>query len=120
MDQPFAEEYAKSWIDAWNSHDIDALAGHYDENVVFRSPFVPKLVDNDSCTVHGREALKAYLAKGMADYPHVRFQLHRVGVGVDSIAMNYIGIDGALANEVHVLNDQGKAVDVRIHYSAAL
>lgn len=120
MDQWKAEEYAKSWIEAWNSHDIEALGKHYAEGVVFRSPFIPKLVENDSCTICGREALKQYLAQGMEAYPHMRFQLHRVGVGVDSIALNYIGVDGALANEVHVLNEDGQAVDVRIHYSAAL
>ena len=68
----------------------------------------------------GKEALRAYYAQGMEEYPHFRFQLHRVGVGVDSLALNYIGVDGALANEVHVLNSDGKAIDVRIHYSAAL
>jgi hypothetical protein len=120
VDQIKAEEYAKSWIEAWNAHDIEALSSHYAEDVVFRSPFIPKLSDNDSCTIHGRNALREYLANGMAAYPHMRFQLHRVGVGVDSIALNYIGVDGALANEVHVIDETGKAVDVRIHYSAAL
>jgi hypothetical protein len=120
VDQIKAEEYAKSWIEAWNAHDIQALGDHYAEDVVFRSPFIPKLVDNDTCIIHGRDELKKYLAKGMEAYPHMRFQLHRVGVGVDSIALNYIGVDGALANEVHVIDDSGKAIDVRIHYSAAL
>lgn len=120
VDQTRAEEYAKSWIEAWNAHDIEALGAHYADDVVFRSPFIPKLVENASCTIHGRDGLKAYLARGMEAYPHMRFQLHRVGVGVDSIALNYIGVDGALANEVHVLNEGGQAVDVRIHYSAVL
>ncbi|HVT14062.1 MAG TPA: nuclear transport factor 2 family protein [Fimbriimonadaceae bacterium] len=120
MDQAQAEQYAKSWIEAWNAHDIDALANHYATDVVFRSPFIPKLIENQTCTIHGREALKTYLRKGMEAYPHMRFQLHRVGVGVDSLALNYIGVDGALANEVHIIDDSGQAVDVRIHYSAAL
>ncbi|HWA84484.1 MAG TPA: nuclear transport factor 2 family protein [Fimbriimonadaceae bacterium] len=120
MDQVQAEQYAKSWIEAWNAHDIEALGNHYAENVVFRSPFIPKLIENETCTIRGREALKAYLRKGMEAYPHMRFQLHRVGVGVDSLALNYIGVDGALANEVHVIDDSGQAIDVRIHYSAAL
>jgi hypothetical protein len=120
VDQIKAEAYAKSWIEAWNAHDVEALAAHYADDVVFRSPFIPKLVENDACTICGLEELKEYLSRGMQAYPHMRFQLHRVGVGVDSIALNYIGVDGALANEVHVLNDDGKAADVRIHYSAAL
>jgi hypothetical protein len=120
VDQTKAEEYAKSWIEAWNAHDLDALAAHYADDVVFLSPFIPKLIENAECTLRGREELKAYLSKGMEAYPHMRFQLHRVGVGVDSLALNYIGVDGALANEVHVLNSDGKASEVRIHYSAAL
>ena len=120
MDQQTAETYAKSWIEAWNNHDVDALGEHYAEDVVFRSPFIPKLIENASCTIHGRTDLKKYLAKGMEAFPHMRFQLHRVGVGVDSLALNYISMEGALANEVHVVNDEGKASDVRIHYSAAL
>ncbi|HEY0519933.1 MAG TPA: hypothetical protein VGC84_10620, partial [Ilumatobacteraceae bacterium] len=70
------------------------------------------------CTIHGREELKVYLAKGMEAYPHVRFQLHRVGVGIDSIVLNYISVENALASEVHILNGAGEAVDVRCHYSA--
>jgi hypothetical protein len=120
VQQITAEDYAKSWIEAWNAHDIEALGEHYAKEVVFRSPFITKLDENESCTIHGREALKDYLKKGMEAFPHMRFQLHRVGVGVDSLALNYIGVDGALANEVHVLNDEGKAIDVRIHYSAAI
>ncbi len=120
MDQWKAEQYAKSWIEAWNAHDVEALAAHYDSSVVFRSPFIPKLVEIETCTICGSDELKKYHAAGMEAYPHMRFQRHRVGVGVDSIALNYIGVDGALANEIHVLNDEGKAVDVRIHYSAAL
>ncbi|HTQ10492.1 MAG TPA: nuclear transport factor 2 family protein [Fimbriimonadaceae bacterium] len=120
MDQIWAEAYAGSWIEAWNSRDLEALGDHYAEDVVFHSPFIPKLVDNPSCTIHGREALLAYLQKGMDVFPHMRFQLHRVGVGVDSLALNYISVDGALANEVHVINSEGKASEVRIHYSAAL
>jgi hypothetical protein len=120
VDQIKAEEYAKSWIEAWNAHDVVALGAHYAEDVVFLSPFIPKLVENPTCKICGRDALISYLAAGMKAYPHSRFQLHRVGVGVDSLALNYIGVDGALANEVHVLNEEGRAIEVRIHYSAAL
>ncbi len=120
MDQQAADDYARSWIEAWNSHDVDKLGDHYAEDVVFRSPFITKITGEDNCTIHGRESLKSYLRRGMEAYPHVRFQLHRVGVGIDSIVLNYISVDGALANEVHVMGDDGKAIDVRCHYSAAL
>lgn len=120
MDIASAEEYAHSWIEAWNDRDVDRLADHYAEAVVFRSPFVPRLNEGDECMIRGRDNLRSYFEKGMGAYPHTRIQLHRVGVGVDSVALNYIGLDGMLANEVHVLDGEGKAVDVRIHYSAVV
>ena len=93
VDQQKAEDYAKSWIEAWNAHDVEALGRHYSEDVVFRSPFIPKLIDNPTCVIRGREDLKIYLAKGMEAYPHSRLQLHRVGVGGDSNALNYIIVE---------------------------
>ena len=120
MDHRGAEEYGKRWIEAWNAHDIESLCDHYSEDVVFRSPFIPRLTGSDECVIHGRQALNEYFAKGMEAFPHFRFQLHRVGLGVDSVVLNYIGVDGALASEVHVLDGEGRAKEVRCHYSTAL
>ena len=120
MDHRTAEDYAKSWIEAWNSQDVDALVAHYTEDVVFRSPFVEKLTGDPSNTIRGREALREYFHKGMEAFPHSRFQLHRVGVGVGSIVLNYISVEGALASELHVMNEDGKAAEVRCHYSTAV
>src|SRR5690349_6538002 len=101
MNQAEADTYARSWIEAWNTRDVEAMGDHYAESVVFRSPFIPRITGDESCVIYGREALKGYLAKGMEAYPHSRFQLHRVGIGVDIIVLNYISVEGALANEVH-------------------
>ena len=34
-----AECFAADWLAAWNAHDLDAIIEHYDEDVVFSSPF---------------------------------------------------------------------------------
>ncbi|MCC7230271.1 MAG: nuclear transport factor 2 family protein [Fimbriimonadaceae bacterium] len=117
MDAIQAEQMAKAWTEAWNTHDLDALMEHYAENVVFHSPFVKLLQVKGETTVCGKTALREYFRRGMEAYPHSRFQLHRTGVGVDSIVMNYISVNGMLANELHVLNEDGKAIEVRCHYS---
>jgi len=116
MDSSQAEQMAKHWTEAWNSHDLDAMMEHYADDVVFYSPFVKKLNEEDTGIVRGKEALREYLG----EYPHDRFQLHRTGVGIGSIVLNYISVNGMLANEVHVLNAEGKAVEVRCHYSEAV
>jgi len=120
MDSAQAEQMAKNWTEAWNNHDLDALMEHYADDVVFHSPFVKRLNDEGTGIVRGKAALREYMARGMEAYPHTRFQLHRTGVGVDSIVLNYISVDGMLANETHVLNEDGKAVEVRCHYSEAV
>lgn len=120
MDAIQAEQMAKAWTEAWNNHDLDALMEHYAEDVVFHSPFVKLLQVEGETTVCGKTALREYFRRGMEAYPHSRFQLHRTGVGVDSIVMNYISVNGMLANELHVLNEEGKAVEVRCHYSDAV
>ncbi|MBC8065484.1 MAG: nuclear transport factor 2 family protein [Chlorobia bacterium] len=117
MDAIAAEQIAKSWTDAWNNHDVDALMEHYSEDVVFHSPFVKLLNSDQSGVIRGKEALREYFVRGMEAYPHDRFQLHRTGIGVGSIVLNYISVNGMLANEIHVLNDEGKAIEVRCHYS---
>jgi len=117
MDVIAAEQIAKSWTEAWNSRDLDALMEHYADGVVFHSPFIKLLNEGDSTVIHGKEALREYFQRGIEAYPHMRFQLHRTGIGSGSIVLNYISVNGMLANELHVLNEEGKAVEVRCHYS---
>src|SRR5215469_1635474 len=33
-----AKEFARQWVAAWNSHDLDAIMSHYDADVVLTSP----------------------------------------------------------------------------------
>lgn len=120
MDAIQAEQFAKSWTDAWNNRDVDALMDHYSDEVVFHSPFIKLLNVGDSTTLHGKATLREYFERGMEAYPHTRFQLHRTGLGAGSITLNYISVNGMLANETHVLDENNKAVEVRCHYSETL
>ncbi len=120
VDHRTADEYARKWIEAWNNHDAESLVAHYTEDVHFYSPFVEKLTGDPSGLLVGRENLRLYFQKGMDAYPHTRFQLHKVGVGIRSIVLNYISVENTLASEVHVLNEDGEAYEVRCHYSAAI
>lgn len=120
MDAIHAEQFAKSWTEAWNNRDLDALMDHYSETVVFHSPFIKLLNESEQTTIHGRSALREYFQRGMEAYPHMRFQLHRTGLGAGSITLNYISVNGMLANETHVLDADSKAVEVRCHYSEAV
>lgn len=40
LGQSRAETFAKEWLAAWNSHNLDSIMDHYSPNVEFTSPFV--------------------------------------------------------------------------------
>ena len=34
------QEFAKEWIDAWNSHDLDRILAHYAEDIEISTPMI--------------------------------------------------------------------------------
>ena len=55
-----ADDFAKNWIGAWNSHHIDAILSHYADDVEFTSPFVVRLLNQLDGTLHGLVELRSY------------------------------------------------------------
>jgi steroid delta-isomerase-like uncharacterized protein len=67
-------ELAQRWGDAWNAHDADAVAALCAPDLVYDEPALGD-------TVHGREAIRRFVARMGAAYPDHRF--HLVGVYAD-------------------------------------
>lgn len=38
--KPEKNEFAIKWIDSWNSHDLDKILDHYDDNFSIISPMI--------------------------------------------------------------------------------
>jgi ketosteroid isomerase-like protein len=38
MDTESARRFARQWLDAWNSHDLEAILSHFRDDAVFSSP----------------------------------------------------------------------------------
>ncbi|QAY77812.1 nuclear transport factor 2 family protein [Sphingosinicella sp. BN140058] len=95
MEQERAREFATTWVDAWNRHDLDAVLDHYGDDVRFHSPFA-RLLTGDG-RVDGKAALRAYWREGLARRPALRFELIDLFEG-----------DGALA--LHLSDERGKRV----------
>jgi hypothetical protein len=113
-----ANDFANEWIEAWNSHDIDRILMHYDDdNIVFRSPFIQLLHDNPSGTIENKADLRDYFSKGLEAYPDLHFELYHVLVGVKSIALIYQSVRNLLAAEVMEINVAGKISKVMAHYT---
>ena len=98
-----AREFARQWISAWNFHDLDSIAAHYSDEIVFSSPFVEKLGAGVSGSVHGRTALLKYFTAALGKFPSLRFHLRAVLVGVDTVTILYDSVNGLLAAETMAL-----------------
>jgi ketosteroid isomerase-like protein len=111
-----AREFASEWILAWNRRDLDSIAAHYSDDIVFSSPFVGKLGAGVSGSVQGRAALLKYFAAALDKFPSLRFHLRAVFVGVDTVTILYDSVNGLLAAETMALNEAGRITRVWAQY----
>jgi ketosteroid isomerase-like protein len=108
--------FANEWLNAWNSHDLDAIMDHYAEDVVFYSPFIQKINNDPSGRIQGKEGLRAYFGRALGVYTDLHFELYHVLEGVRSVVLYYRSVGNRLAAEMMLLNEEGKVVEVRAHY----
>jgi len=113
-----ATAFAREWIAAWNSHDLDAILSHYDPNVVLTSPVAAKLLNDSSGTVSGIAALRSYFQKGLESYPQLRFELFDVMFGLSSVVLCYKNQRGTKSAEFMEFGQNGKVIRVVANYSA--
>ncbi len=110
-----AEVFARSWADSWNSHDVSRIAAHYSEDVHYHSPFVARLTGGDA--LRGRTAVERYAAAALERYPRLHFGPDiTVARGAGSIALVYRSVEGMLAVETFVLNDEALVARAHCHY----
>jgi hypothetical protein len=112
-----AAAFGREWVDAWNRHDLDAILAHYEEGIVFCSPFVAKLAGEPSGVLTGLARLRAYFAEALKKYPDLRFTEMRALAGVTSITLTYRSVAGLHAAEFLCLGAGGRVVRVDAHYA---
>jgi len=112
----FAREFARDWVDAWNSHDLERILAHYDDHVLLVSPVALKLLNGDG-TVRGKPALREYFLRGLEAFPDLRFNLIETLWGTETIVVYYINnVRGSKTAEVMLLNSAGKIQRVWANY----
>jgi ketosteroid isomerase-like protein len=100
MESDFARRFTNEWLDAWNSHDIDAILRHFHDDVVFSSPVAQRIVDGSNGYVRGKDDLRAYWTEGLRRIADLHFTLEGIYVGVDTLVINYRNQSGGRVNEV--------------------
>jgi hypothetical protein len=112
-----AKEFARQWVAAWNSHDIDAIMSHYDAEVVLISPVAVKILDAPSGAVEGNVALREYFQRGLELYPTLQFELLDVMCGLSSMVVCYKNQKGTKTAEFMEFGEKGKITRVVANYS---
>ncbi|SFO30590.1 SnoaL-like domain-containing protein [Chitinophaga sp. YR627] len=112
-------DFAREWLHAWNTHDLEAIMTHYAPDIVFYSPFIQQINNDPTGCIRGKEALKAYFKRGLDAYPELYFEPYHVLDGVHSVVIYYKSVKEMLSTEMMVLNEDGKVCEVRAHYTAA-
>ena len=115
---PEPNQFAREWIAAWNSHDLEAILSHYDENVVLTSPAAAKIFDRPSGTVEGKSALRDYFRRGLEFFPNLRFEFLDAMSGISSIVVCYKNQKGTKTAEFMEFGQSGKVIRVVANYSA--
>jgi hypothetical protein len=110
--------FARQWVAAWNSHDLDAIMSHYDVDIVLISPVAAKILDRPSGTVEGDAALRNYFKRGLELYPNLHFELLDVMCGLASIVVLYKNQKGTRTAEFMEFGKNGKIIRVVANYSA--
>jgi ketosteroid isomerase-like protein len=103
-----AREFARHWIAAWNSQDLDAIRSHYAADVVLTSPVAVKILNHPAGTVQGAAAVRSYFQRGLEAYSSLRFELLDVMVGLSSLVLCFTNQNGAKTAEFMEFGTNGK------------
>jgi ketosteroid isomerase-like protein len=113
-----SQEFAREWIAAWNSHDLEAILSHYDLHVVLTSPVAARIRNDPSGIVAGKAALRDYFQRGLELFPELHFELIDVMCGLSSVVLCYRNQKGGRTAEYMELDQNGKVVRVVANYSS--
>lgn len=112
----FARDFARGWIDAWNSHDLERILAHYAEDAVLSSPVALQRFGGDG-TLRGKPALREYFSRGLEAYPDLHFDLIETLWGTETIVVCYRNNHrGSKTAEVMLIDPSGTIARVWANY----
>lgn len=113
-----AHKFAKEWIAAWNSHDLDRIMSHYADDFEISTPMIKMALGIDTGMIKGMTAIRDYWQKALDKMPDLKFELKEITMGVDSMVLYYKSVMNKHTIEVLYWNTDGKIEKVVAHYSS--
>ena len=117
IDPQWALSFAREWIEAWNSHDLERILSHYSEDFEMASPLIVERMGEPSGVLKGKAAVRPYWEQGLAAQPPLRFELLDVLTGIRSITIYYRSVGRRVVAEVLEFNPQKEVVRGAAHWA---
>jgi ketosteroid isomerase-like protein len=89
MEQDEAAAFARTWVEAWNDHDVEAVLRHFADDVVFTSPTAARVVPGSGGVIRGKPALRSYWTEALRQNPELHFELLAVYPGIDTLVIRF-------------------------------
>lgn len=110
-------KFAEEWINAWNSHNLEAILSHYSEDIEITTPMIKLALGAENGSLKGKKLVADYWQKALAKLPDLHFELYDITSGVNSIALYYKSVMNKNAIEVMFFDDNGKVNKMIAHYT---
>jgi ketosteroid isomerase-like protein len=120
MNQIAAKKLALSWIDAWNSHDVDKIASFYHEDCELISPIISEITGRSTDKLRGIRDLKRFWSRSLDSFPTLKMELISVATSVDSAVVNFRGAYNTIGANVFYFNRDNKIIKAVAYFDIAL
>lgn len=107
IDKDWARAFARDWIEAWNSHDMDRILSHYADDFQMSSPLIVERMKGSDGLLQGKAAIRAYWEPSLAADPPLEFELIDLLVGIDSITLYYRNVGKRVVAETLMFGRDG-------------
>ena len=111
IDRELALEFAREWVAAWNSGDLERILAHYADDFEMRSPLIIERGFSPTGILRGKDAIRPYWGAGLAAAdPPLRFELIDAYAGINTVAIHYRSVGRKVVVEVIELDEQRRAI----------
>ena len=112
-----AQHFATTWINDWNTHDMEKILSHYADDIEITTPMIKMALGEENATLKGKTAVAGYWQTAIRKFPDLHFELIEVTEGVNSIALYYKTVMDKKAIEVMFFDDQEKVNRMMAFYT---
>ena len=116
MRQIKISKFTTEWLNAWNSHNLEAIMEHYSEDIDFISPIIKQMDTNKEGKISNKNDLQEYFSKALQKYPNLHFEFYHELQGVHSAVLFYKSVHNSLSAEYMEFDKEERICKVRAHY----